>query len=206
MLTAYHTSIVFFQVFWLLTLWQALHLPAICNIVFYRENRKIIHSLLQLISSLCNIATGLCLQTQEFIHSICQSYKDGKHVVCLKLRYATLLSIFVTRENLHRRKLWLDVVCVCSVALLCLSDSLWPHGLQPTRLLCPWDFPGRNTGVHCHFLLQGIFPTQGSNCATNNQTLSYRFMMTGGIFPQTSFWFLYILNVVSLTLPTYFRY
>ena len=36
-------------------------------------------------------------------------------------------------------------------------------GLQPTRLLCPWDFPGNNTAVGCHFLLQGIFPTQGSN-------------------------------------------
>ena len=33
----------------------------------------------------------------------------------------------------------------------------------PTRLLCPWDSPGRNTGVGCHFLLQGIFPTQESN-------------------------------------------
>ena len=31
------------------------------------------------------------------------------------------------------------------------------------RLLCPWDFPGKNTGVGCHFLLQGIFPTQGLN-------------------------------------------
>ena len=33
---------------------------------------------------------------------------------------------------------------------------LWPHGLQPARLLCPWDFPGKNTGVGCHFLLQGL--------------------------------------------------
>ena len=31
------------------------------------------------------------------------------------------------------------------------------------QLLCPWDSPGKNTGVVCHFLLQGIFPTQGSN-------------------------------------------
>ena len=45
-----------------------------------------------------------------------------------------------------------------------MSDSLWPHGLQPTRLLCPWDIPGKNTGVGCHFLLWGgIFLTQGSN-------------------------------------------
>ena len=35
----------------------------------------------------------------------------------------------------------------CSV----MSDSLQPHGLYPTRLLCPWDFPGKNTGVGCHF-------------------------------------------------------
>ena len=48
---------------------------------------------------------------------------------------------------------------MCSVT----SDSLQSHGLQPTRLLCPWDFPGQNTGVRCHFLLQGIFPTQRSN-------------------------------------------
>ena len=32
-----------------------------------------------------------------------------------------------------------------------------------SRPLCPWDFPGKNTGVDCHFLIQGIFPTQGSN-------------------------------------------
>ena len=32
-----------------------------------------------------------------------------------------------------------------------------------TRLLCPWDFLGKNTGVYCHFLLQGFFPTKGSN-------------------------------------------
>ena len=34
---------------------------------------------------------------------------------------------------------------------------------RPTRLPRPWDFPGKGTGVGCHFLLQGIFPTQGSN-------------------------------------------
>ena len=44
-----------------------------------------------------------------------------------------------------------------------MSDSLQPHGQQPTRLLCPWDFPGKNTGVGCHFLLPGIFLTRGLN-------------------------------------------
>ena len=40
---------------------------------------------------------------------------------------------------------------------------LWPHWLQPIRLLRPWDFPGKNTGVGRHFLLQGIFPTHTMN-------------------------------------------
>ena len=39
--------------------------------------------------------------------------------------------------------------------------TLRPHGLEPTWFLHPWDFPGRSTGVGCHFLLQEIFPTQG---------------------------------------------
>ena len=50
----------------------------------------------------------------------------------------------------------------CSVAQLCLT-LLWPHRLQQARLLCPWDFPDKNTGVGGHFHLQGIFPTQGWN-------------------------------------------
>ena len=42
-----------------------------------------------------------------------------------------------------------------------MSDSFATP--RTTRLLCPWDSPGKNTGVGCHFLLQGILPTQGSN-------------------------------------------
>ena len=42
-------------------------------------------------------------------------------------------------------------------------DSLRPHRPQPTRLHCPWDFSSKDTGVHCHFLLQGIFATKGLN-------------------------------------------
>ena len=48
-----------------------------------------------------------------------------------------------------------------------VAESCWtlydPHGLQPTRLLYPWNSPGKNTGVDCHFILHEIFPTQGSN-------------------------------------------
>ena len=49
--------------------------------------------------------------------------------------------------------------CVPSV----VSNSVQPCGLQPTRLLCPRDSPGKNTRGGCHALIQGIFPTQASN-------------------------------------------
>ena len=44
-----------------------------------------------------------------------------------------------------------------------LCPTLWPHGLQPARLLCPWDFPGKSTGVGFHALLQRTPQTQGLN-------------------------------------------
>ena len=49
----------------------------------------------------------------------------------------------------------------CSVASV-VSDSVRPYRLWPARLLCPWDSPGKNTGVSCQVLLLGIFPTRGS--------------------------------------------
>ena len=52
-------------------------------------------------------------------------------------------------------------VCVCFSCSV-VSNCLWPRGLQPARLLRPWNYPGKNTGAGCHSLLQGIFPTQWS--------------------------------------------
>ena len=45
---------------------------------------------------------------------------------------------------------------VCVLSYPVTSNSLRPHGLQPARLLCPWDFLGKNTGVVCYFLLQTL--------------------------------------------------
>ena len=53
-------------------------------------------------------------------------------------------------------------VCCCLVTMLCLT-LFRPYGLQPARLLCPWDFSAKNTVMGCHAHLQGIFPTQGLN-------------------------------------------
>ena len=60
-----------------------------------------------------------------------------------------------------------------SVAQSCLTVCD-PQGLWRARLLCPWDSPGRNTGGGSHSLLQGIFPTQGSNCRTSTEHLAVR--------------------------------
>ena len=75
----------------------------------------------------------------------------------------------------------------CSYALYCcgciscsdVSNFLQSHGLQPVRFLCPWNSPGKNTGVGCHSLLQRIFPAQGLNlgllhCSQTLYCLSYR--------------------------------
>ena len=58
--------------------------------------------------------------------------------------------------------------------------SLWPHGLWPARLLCLWDSPGKNTGVGCHALLQGIFLNPGIEpVSLISSTLADGFFTTG---------------------------
>ena len=87
----------------------------------------------------------------------------------------------VTVRTVHETTDWLQIGkgvrqgCILSSCLLTymqssssvihsvISNSLQPYGLWPTRLLCPWDSPGKNTGEDCHFLLQRIFMTQGLN-------------------------------------------
>ena len=54
-------------------------------------------------------------------------------------------------------------VCVCVCCHLQLFAIPW---LQPTRLLCPWNFPGKNTGVGCHFLLWGSFWSRDQTCSS----------------------------------------
>ena len=72
---------------------------------------------------------------------------------------------------------WFDIFtccCCCKVASV-MADSVRPHRWPPTRLPHPWDSPGKNTGVGCHFLLQGIFLTQGLNpCLLWYRQILYR--------------------------------
>jgi len=80
-----------------------------------------------------------------------------------KIKDVTVSIFFPSISHLSKTLVsWNIVWCSCSVAWV-MSDSLWSYGLQSARLLCLWDSPGKNTGVGFHALLQGIFPTQGSN-------------------------------------------
>ena len=67
-------------------------------------------------------------------------------------------------SDITERLNWTDIYLYISTHAesLQLCPTLWPCGLWPSRLLLPCDYPGKNTGVGCRALIQGIFPTQGS--------------------------------------------
>ena len=77
---------------------------------------------------------------------------------------------------------------------LCAQSRLipWPRGLWPARLRCPQDSPGKNTGVGCHSLLQGIFPTQGSS-------LCLLCLLQASSLPPRAIEIFYILTMVVAT-------
>ena len=78
-----------------------------------------------------------------------------------------------------------------------VSDSLQPHGLQPAKLLCPWDAPDNKTGVGCHALCQGIFPSQGLNPLLMSPTLKGKFFTS--VLPGKTLAFRY--EVINLEIP-----
>ena len=68
------------------------------------------------------------------------------------------------------RGAWWATVCCCCVASV-VSYSVRPHRRKPTRLPRPWDSPGKNTGVGCHFLLQCMRVKSESKVAQSSSTL-----------------------------------
>ena len=74
-----------------------------------------------------------------------------------------ITKFFTQQLSCNWDSLLLSHVYIFMSSVVSTSLTQRPHGLQPARLLCPRDFPGKNTGGGCHFLLQGISPTQGSN-------------------------------------------
>ena len=95
----------------------------------------------------------------ESIQSICQHISEQLPWERMVMANFVLLDWAMVSRSLikHYSGFFCEgvFVCVC-VSCSVVSNSLQPHGLWPTRLLCPWDFPGKNTGVGCHFLLQRV--------------------------------------------------
>ena len=97
----------------------------------------------------------------EFVSHIIHSKSRDSYYSYMYIAKGRLSSsLAINRINVVKEDCMLTFVCAVSSVM---SDSLQPNGLQPARLLCPWDSPGKNTGVSCHALLQGIFQTQGLN-------------------------------------------
>ena len=88
---------------------------------------------------------------------------------------------FIPGSFLHQ----IGMVCFCHlVTKSCLTDSLRPHGLFPTRFLCPWDFPGKHPGRGCNFPSLGDLPKPGMEFTSPVLAwLSrYKFLTSLGIF------------------------
>ena len=113
---------------------------------------------------------GILQKTEDLSFTLCRCYFSSAHLIRhhgyrrLLEKCPALIAAPVRQTPLILLLLLSDSpITLCVLGLLIVSDSLQSHGLQAPRLLRLWNFPGKNTGVGCHFLLQGIFPTQGSN-------------------------------------------
>ena len=119
--------------------------------------------------------------------------------VCI-LVTVTLISggaLWLSNSSWYERLLWLiDMIdksvngpvsstpCACVLRHFSRVQLFWGQKSSVQgildRILCPWDSPGKNTGMGCHFLLQGIFLTQGSNLhLLTSPALASRFFTTG---------------------------
>ena len=116
----------------------------------------------------------------------------------------------LSTHSSHHRALSRAPCAIQYVLIACdgsvVSDSLWSHGLGPARFLCYWNSPGKNTGVGCHFLVQGIFLTQGWNMSLMSPAL------TGGFFTTTPpgkpmfsliIYFVHCINSVYISIPVF---
>ena len=104
-------------------------------------------------------------------------YETCKSTISLSFLPANSSSILFELSKPFSINTNLDILTLCTLILhippwpegckqvlvACSYLTLQPHGLQPARLLWPWAFPGKNTAVGCHFLLQGILLIQGLN-------------------------------------------
>ena len=114
-----------------------------------------------------NRHSGLSLRKSE-LEACCANHPFSEHLSAWKTELI-ILSLITSESYFHQTKL-------CKKIILVLKDEKWKsewvarscptlqaHGLWFTRLFCPWDSSGKNTGEGCHSLLQRIFPIQVSS-------------------------------------------
>ena len=95
---------------------------------------------------------------------------------CIRVKNARMRKVLLSYWQLQTTQTnpkGLLINCCGLVAKSC-QTLLRSHGLQLTRFLCLWNFPAKNTGVGCHLLLQGIFPTKGSEQPCLNNRLQVK--------------------------------
>ena len=120
------------------------------SFIFYAISTKYItHSKLSSIFLLSNLLEHCSVISSQWI--------------CLKLDWSLKINVkmFSIFPSCLYGLMGNAYCCCCLVAKSC-PILLRPQRLQPTKVLCPWDFPGKNIGRGCHFFLHGIFPTKGS--------------------------------------------
>ena len=117
-----------------------------------------------------------------FIHMILKyRYRTFEVLSCLHV-LSCILSGICRELNIKKKKqfimvLQLNTLCVCCHSAV--SNSLRPHRLEPTMLLCPWNFPGKNTGVCCcYFLLQETLSPRDQPTSLVSPALAGRFLTT----------------------------
>ena len=107
----------------------------------------------------------VCVCVCIYIYSNAMDMNLGKLWEMVRDREAWRATVHGVMKNQTQFGDWTNTrvcVCVCACSVVqSLSDFLQAPGLQPVRYLYPWNFPGKNTGVGYHFLLQRIFSTQG---------------------------------------------
>ena len=121
----------------------------------------------------CSTMLFICFKNTHKIipYMVSSSIKFIFKIICYYITYILRINLSINTKFIIA---W---VCVYSVASV-MSAFLQPPGLQPTKILCPWDFPDKNTVVGCHFLLQGIFWSKDWTSVSCSSCTAHRFFTT----------------------------
>ena len=132
-------------------------------------------------------------------------FVSGIHKKPLPNQLYDIESIFLIgqKSELHQEGIWMankpwkDVQHSYSL-YACMQSHVW---LFTTRLLCSWNFPGKNTEVGCHLLLQGIFPTQGLNLC-----VLWPLHWQGDSLPRVTWDILLVIKEIQIKTTTRYKY